>query len=898
MSQLIGRRRRRRPALLLAIGGVLAATGVVVLNAPAQAATSITINGSASGRTFDGVGAVSGGGGNSRLLIDYPEPQRGQILDYLFKPGYGAALQILKVEMGGDTNSTSGAEPSHKHTRADLNCNRGYEWWIMEQAKARNPKIKLAALAWGAPGWIGNGNFISTDMIDYTISWLGCAKQHNLTIDYMTATQNERTYDANWAVNLRSAMNSNGYSAVKLIFGDDYPGSWNPANQVASNSALRNVTDVIGGHYPCGYLSAETTCTVPATATNTGKTLWASENGSQDYNSGSKPLARGINRGYLDGKMTAYLNWDLIAAITSNLPWATVGLMLANQPWSGWYSVGQETWVMAHTTQFTEPGWRYLDSSSGFIGGNRGNGSYVSLRSPSTSDFSTVVETLDATSAQTLNFNVTGGLSTGAVHVWATNLNASSSSSYLVHSADLTGGSFSLVAQPGYVYTITTTTGQGKGTATAPAQGSLNLPYADGFDQYAAGKEAKYLRDMQGAFATTACGGGRTGTCVRQMSEQLAILWKTAAEPFALIGNTGWTNYTVSSDVLLEKSGYAELLGRAGSQNTTDTRGQNAYYLRVSDTGAWSILRNNTSATYTTLRSGTTTALGTGRWHTLGLGFNGSTISAVVDGTTVGTVTDSTFGAGQAGIGTSQGETAQFDNLRIGNGTVVAPGAPGAPTASAVTSTSVGLSWSAATAGSSPIAGYDVYQTASTGATKVATTAGLSTTVTGLTAGTTYGFYVKAVDSTGTSGAASGTTTVTTSGTVTSPPPTSPSITPTTSSPGITPTTTPPPASCSVAFAPNPWQGGFTVNATITNASSTPINGWTLRFTLPSGQAVTGAWNATLTGSTGTVSAAAMSYNSSIPAGGNVQFGFQGTATGSYSPPTSPVLNGTSCAVT
>ena len=43
------------------------------------------------GRTFDGVGAISGGGGNSRLLIDYPEPQRSQILDYLFKPGYGAA---------------------------------------------------------------------------------------------------------------------------------------------------------------------------------------------------------------------------------------------------------------------------------------------------------------------------------------------------------------------------------------------------------------------------------------------------------------------------------------------------------------------------------------------------------------------------------------------------------------------------------------------------------------------------------------------------------------------------------------------------------------------------------------------------------------------------------------
>src|SRR5436309_11734798 len=120
---------------------VLAAAGVASGVAPAQAATSITIDGGSGGRTLDGGGAVSGGGGNTRLLIDYPEPQRGQILDYLFKPGYGAALQILKVEMGGDTNSTSGAEPSIEHTRGSVNCDRGYEWWLAEQAKARNPNI-------------------------------------------------------------------------------------------------------------------------------------------------------------------------------------------------------------------------------------------------------------------------------------------------------------------------------------------------------------------------------------------------------------------------------------------------------------------------------------------------------------------------------------------------------------------------------------------------------------------------------------------------------------------------------------------------------------------------------------------------------------------------------------
>src|SRR5436853_583466 len=133
-----------RIAFLALLGLLLSAlTGLAARPAHAATSTSITIDGTKSGLVFDGVGAISGGGGNSRLLIDYPEPQRSQLLDYLFKPGYGAAMQILKVEVGGDTNSTSGAEPSHQHTAADLNCGRGYEWWLMEQAKARNPNIRL-----------------------------------------------------------------------------------------------------------------------------------------------------------------------------------------------------------------------------------------------------------------------------------------------------------------------------------------------------------------------------------------------------------------------------------------------------------------------------------------------------------------------------------------------------------------------------------------------------------------------------------------------------------------------------------------------------------------------------------------------------------------------------------
>src|SRR5271170_4199521 len=88
-------------AVCLLLAGVVA----VAPQAHAQTTTTIAANGTSAGLTFGGIGAISGGGGNSRLLTDYPAAEQTQILDYLFKPGYGADLQILKVEIGGDANS-------------------------------------------------------------------------------------------------------------------------------------------------------------------------------------------------------------------------------------------------------------------------------------------------------------------------------------------------------------------------------------------------------------------------------------------------------------------------------------------------------------------------------------------------------------------------------------------------------------------------------------------------------------------------------------------------------------------------------------------------------------------------------------------------------------------------
>lgn len=122
----------------------------------------------------------------------------------------------------------------------------------------------------------------------------------------------------------------------------------------------------------------------------------------------------------------------------------------------------------------------------------------------------------------------------------------------------------------------------------------------------------------------------------------------------------------------------------------------------------------------------------------------------------------------------------------------------------------------------------------------------------------------------------------------------------TTPPPTTTPPTTTPPSSggCKVTNTVSSWTGGFTSNITITNNGSSAINGWKLGFTLPSGQTITSAWNATVSPSSGSVTATNASFNAQIPAGGTQSFGFQGTYSGSsFAKPTAYTLNGTACTV-
>ncbi|MFF0878352.1 cellulose binding domain-containing protein [Micromonospora aurantiaca (nom. illeg.)] len=120
----------------------------------------------------------------------------------------------------------------------------------------------------------------------------------------------------------------------------------------------------------------------------------------------------------------------------------------------------------------------------------------------------------------------------------------------------------------------------------------------------------------------------------------------------------------------------------------------------------------------------------------------------------------------------------------------------------------------------------------------------------------------------------------------TAPPTTAP---PTTPPPTTPPPTTPPPTgepgACTATYRTvNTWPGGYQAEVTVANNGAATLNGWTVRLTLASGQAISSLWNGVNTGTSGSVSVRNAAYNGTLGANASTTFGFTATGNGVAAP--------------
>ena len=643
------------------------------------------------GKTFDGMGVVNGGGATSVLLKDYPEPQRSEILDMVYRPMWGASVSSLLVEIPGDGNSTQGSMPSHSHYRGDFNFRRGYMWWIIREAKRRNPKLLLDGTAWSMPGWVGNNDYWSDDAVNYYISWLkGLRSVYGIEMDAL-GCHNEKGYNYNFIKNLHEALHSNGFKNVRLHGFDNWgKNKMDFLEDIAHDSELAR----------CFYaVSAHTFSEIPATARqrqladSLNKPIWNTED--HIYKKGFDCLigiVKALNENYIISGATRIINWYDIAGVYPIEPYSTdPPMLLAREPWSGHYDVRQALWGYAHYGQFTHAEWKYVDEACGKL--TKG-GSMVMMHNPSTRDYSIIIETSSANEAQTIDIALPKSFSDSKLCLWRSNIY---SQFERMKDVDVSKQHITITVEPHSVLTLSTTRGQQKGYfKNIPASQPFPLPYSESYEEYTHPDEWGYLphytADIIGSFELVGSPDHK-GTCIRQVVGQHTNSWAPEWHYYTIIGDSAWHNYEVKARVWLNPGDEAGVMGRVchvGWGYGIEAKG---YYLKIDDSGNCKLMitcgklnpkeligdaeqRKRIIASSNVevggeyvLDSALVDGIHIHQWHELAIRFDGDTITGLVDGKTVVEATDNHYSKGMAGLIAPMHKltisTPYFDDLSI-----------------------------------------------------------------------------------------------------------------------------------------------------------------------------------------------------------------------------------------
>jgi galactosylceramidase len=478
---------------------------------------------------------------------------------------------------------------------------------------------------------------------------------------------------------LRAKLDTAGMTTVGIHGFDNWnyasgaASPWNWVLDLPQNPALAASVYAIGEHTTWGTEGAPP-AEIVAAAKAAGKPIWDTEE--HIYEKGFQceiDIARAYLQNYIQSRITKTIYWYLITSFYPMEAFYDVTMALASTPWSGAYTINPALWGYAHMTQFARPGWQFLDHASGTLAGG---GDYVTLLSPNKTDFSIVADTSGAAAPQDVTFALADGLAATLVSVWRSDNVAQFQQLDAVPVVD---GSFTISMEQNAIYSVTTTSGQTKGDAPAPpAADAFPFPYYENYDHYgdfiAVGYRPYYHADIAATFELAERPDG-AGQCLHQVVGVPAQSWAPEPSgPYTILGDKTWQNYEVSVDASIDTSGWASVMGRISGVGTGYGTGFKGYYLTLDPTGAWGFYAGtgadtaNSTETSNTLASGQTT-LAAGAWHKMKLVFSGSSIAGSIDGRPMFSIVDSTYVAGQVGLGTQYDglkyTKAYFDNLIV-----------------------------------------------------------------------------------------------------------------------------------------------------------------------------------------------------------------------------------------
>ncbi|MFC0533992.1 LamG-like jellyroll fold domain-containing protein, partial [Phytohabitans kaempferiae] len=135
-------------------------------------------------------------------------------------------------------------------------------------------------------------------------------------------------------------------------------------------------------------------------------------------------------------------------------------------------------------------------------------------------------------------------------------------------------------------------------------------------------------------------------------------------------GDTGWTNYSVQGRVKPLAFGGSGSVVALASRVSSSTK---MYRLALTNANRVELQYMNGSSV--TVLAGVNRTVSTGTWYTLRIDTSGSTISGYVDGSLVGSATNTAVSAGRIGLFTGYA-SARFDDISVNDSGTTPPTTP------------------------------------------------------------------------------------------------------------------------------------------------------------------------------------------------------------------------------
>ncbi|MBO1515285.1 S-layer protein [Metabacillus bambusae] len=428
---------------------------------------------------FKGYGTVTANN-TSRLMLDYKEEHSEkywEIMNQLFNKETGAGLTHVKVELGGDVNSSSGTEPATmRYADEPANVLRGAGFQFAADAKSINPDITTEILRWGEPRFTWNG--AEKNEYENRYQWYkktidAVYEEYGFKLDYIGISQNERAQnngrnELEWLKYFTSKIKEESnydsdYKDIKLVAADGYRDTKTISRTLLDHPDLIDEIDVISSHY--GLTGSNELTQLQNKLIAEGKKpkeVWVSEGIAPminaRYRENMEPNYNGLGgkAGIIDvtSRIISVYSWTgagsnplnavsfdfqpSVAAFYEGSSYNPKHLISAYDPWSGFYEVDGGLQGVRHVMNFVgyddhntpeNERWMYVKDAT-FSDGNFFDGgvdvdtsthNYLTLKDPETDDYTTVfANNTKQTRKYKINTKNLNGKENAPIYVWET----------------------------------------------------------------------------------------------------------------------------------------------------------------------------------------------------------------------------------------------------------------------------------------------------------------------------------------------------------------------------------------------------------------------------------------------------------------------------------------------